>query len=139
VNVDSPTANSVYAVGLKYFAGGSGGDVPSKAHVNVYCNGERVISSGYNPVTNSDFPVLRQSGGDSAGDMWKVAMVRVTSVTADGITCEVAPVPSLAAHALTDGSKAYCVDNSSTDTADSVSLLSPGGYRPLDAAAMCFH
>ncbi|MFO0675168.1 MAG: hypothetical protein U0169_01445 [Polyangiaceae bacterium] len=139
VNVDTPAVNSTYAVGLKYFAGGSGGDSPSKAHVNVYCNGERVISSGYNPVTGSDFPVLRQSGGDSSGDMWKVAMVRVTGATADGITCEVAPVPSRSAHATTDGSTAYCVDNSATDTGDSVTLLTPGGYRPLDAAAMCFH
>jgi hypothetical protein len=135
INVDAPASGAKFAVALKYF----GGSVSSRAHVNVYCNGERVLSTGYNPVTGNDFPKLTKSGGNTSGDMWKVAMITTTTTPAGGIACNVQPVPSTKPHAATDGSNAYCVDNSPSDTADATQFFTSGGANPLDAEALCFH
>ena len=134
INVDAPGNGAKFAVGLRYFSG----DAPARTHVNVYCNGERVLSTGYNPVTGNDFPKLLESGGDSSGDFWKVAMI-TTTVNAAGLSCAVDPVPSVTPHLATDGSNAYCVDNTATETADSAKYFTLGGFSPLNAPAVCFH
>ena len=134
INVDAPKDQDKFAVGLRYF----GGSPATRAHVNVYCNGERVLSTGYNPVTGNDFPRLLAAGGDSTGDMWKVAMITAT-VNGNGLSCDVKPVPSQLPHPATDGSNAYCVDNTGSDSADSAKYFAPGGAAPLDAPALCFH
>jgi hypothetical protein len=134
INIDAPADGAKFAVGVKYF----GGTIVSGTHVNIYCNGERVLSTGFNPVTGNDFPKLVTSGGNSSGDFWKVAMV-TTSVTSAGLACDVKPVPSQQAHPATDGSNAYCVDNTTSDTADATKYFTLGGAAPLDAEALCFH
>jgi hypothetical protein len=134
INIDNPGNGSRYAVGVKYF----GGSAVSRTHVNVYCNGERVLSTGYNPVTGNDFPKLASSGGNTSGDFWKVAMI-TASVTPAGLACDVKPVPSQQPHAATDGSNAYCVDNTTRNTSDSAKYFTSGGSNPLDAEALCFH
>lgn len=134
VNVDVPDDGSRFAVAVRYF----GGSLASKAHVNVYCDGVRVLSTGYDPITGNNFPQLITSGGDSTGDMWKVGLV-TTHVTAAGLACDVHPTQSQNPHLPTDGSTSYCVDNTTTDTTQSAVLLASGGLEPLDANALCFH
>lgn len=134
INVDAPADGAKFAVAVKYF----GGTPASRTHVNIYCNGERVLSTGYNPVSGNNFPKLVTAGSNSTGDMWKVAMI-TTSVTAAGLACDVKPVPSQQAHPTTDGSNAYCVDNTSSDTSEATQYFTPGGAAPLDAEALCFH
>lgn len=133
INVDAPGNGDRFAIALKYF----GGTLPSRGHVNVYCNGERVLSTGYNPVTSNDFPKLISSGANDSGDMWKVAMI-TTSVSPTGLDCNVEPIPSGRPHPNTDGSNAYCVDDTATEP-DSSKFFTPGGAMPLDAPALCFH
>ncbi len=135
INIDAPPNGSKYAVAVKHFSGSP----PTRAHVNVYCNGERVLSTGYNPVTGNDFPKLLTSGGNSGGDMWKVAMITANVNGSGALDCLVEPVPSSNPHPATDGSNAYCVDNASTDSSEATSFLTSGGAAPLDAEALCFH
>lgn len=134
INVDQPSNGSKYAVAVKYFSGSR----ETRAHVNVYCNGERVLATGYDPVTGNDFPKLLKSGSGSAGDNWKVAMI-TASVTPSGLACAVDPVPSSKPHPATDGSNAYCVDDTETDSPDAARFFTSGGATPLDAEALCFH
>jgi hypothetical protein len=134
INVDTPADASEYAVAVKYY----GGSALSKTHVNVYCNGERILSTGYNPVTGNQYPQLKTSGQNATGDMWKVALV-TAKVTGGTLSCVVDPVPSTTAHAATDGTSGNCVDNTSTDTAQCTEYLTSGGGTPAAAAALCFH
>ncbi len=134
VNVDTPADGSKYAVAVKYF-GGSG---VSRTHVNVYCNGERVLSTGYSPVTGIDFPKLTTAGDDTTGDMWKVTLI--TAQVKNGVlSCDVKPTASQNPHAALDGNSAYCVDTTSMDGANTTKYLAPGGAAPLNSDAMCFH
>ncbi len=132
INIDAPTDQSKYAVALKYY----GGTAISRAHVNVYCNGQRVLSTGYNPATGVDFPKLTASGS-SSGDMWKVGLI-TAQVNGQNLACDVKPTQAQVPRAATDGSNAYCVDSSGSD-ADSVRFFAPGGAAPLNSDALCFH
>lgn len=131
INVDAPGDGDKFAVGVKYF----GGSVTTNVHVNVYCNGQRALSTGYNPVTGNDFPKLATSGGDSSGDMWKAALV-TTHVAGGVLTCDVKPTPSVTPYPITDGSTSFCVDNG---TSNSAKFFTSGGLAPADEGALCFH
>jgi Tfp pilus assembly protein PilV len=106
--------------------------------VNVYCNGERVLSTGYNPATGIDFPKLTTAGDDTTGDMWKVALI-TAKVTGGVLSCDVKPTASRTPHAALDGNSAYCVDNTDLDGASTTQYFAPGGAAPLDSNALCFH
>jgi hypothetical protein len=134
INVDAPANGSQYAVGVKFFDGTDA----SKTHVNIYCNGERILSSGYNPVTGNDYPQLKDSGLDHGGDFWKVALV-TAQVNGGVLSCTVTPVSSTNAHTGTDGSSSYCVDNQSSDGTTSTEYLTKSGGTPANANALCFH
>lgn len=134
INIDAPADGDKYAVAVKYY----GGTPASRTHVNVYCNGVRVLSTGYNPINSNDFPKLAQEGSNSTGDMWKVGMI-TAHVTGGVLTCDVAPTQSQLPHTATDGSNAYCVDNTATDTAQCTQYLTTSGLTPLNADAICFH
>ncbi len=115
INLDNPKDGDAFVVGVNHYGGGTA----SRNHVNVYCNGERVLSAGYNPVTGQNFPVLRNSGNETSGDWWTVATVR-THVGAAGITsCDVATVPPHHADPTRDGS--MCVDSTTN--------VSPAPYQ----------
>jgi hypothetical protein len=45
----------------------------------------------------------------------------------------------VAPHPTTDGTSAYCVDNTATDTANSGILLTKTGAAPATPASLCFH
>jgi hypothetical protein len=134
VNVDAPTTASTYAVAVKYY----GGSAPSRAHVNVYCNGARVLSTGFNPVTGVNYPELRTSGGDTDGDMWKVGLVGITGSGAS-MVCNVQPSVAKNPVPATDGPTGFCVDTTATNGANSVLYLASSGGVPADANALCFH
>jgi hypothetical protein len=135
INIDLPVDGDKFAVAVKYY----GGTPASRTHVNIYCNGVRVVSTGYNPVNGNDFPKLLQEGGDSTGDMWKVGMI--TAHVSGGMltSCDVTTTQSQLPHVASDGSNAYCVDSTTTDGAQCTQLLTPSGQQPLDANAICFH
>jgi hypothetical protein len=136
INVDHPMNNDRFAVGLRFYNQVAGVNV--HAHVDVYCDGARVLASGYDPTTGADFPQLLASGGDSAGDMWKVGIL-TTQVTGAGLTCAVETTQSFTPDPMRDGSSAYCVDNSDLDGAVSQELLTSSGAEPANAGALCYH
>ena len=129
INVDTPPIGSQYAISTVLFGGSN-----TKPHVNVYCNGKRVVSAGYDPIGGQNFPVLVSPGGNS-GDMWKFGLVSVTQ-GANGIECNVEPTTSQQPDALREGSTAFCVDRAVTN---STKWLTPSGTRPLDGGVLCFH
>jgi hypothetical protein len=134
INVDTPDDGSRFAVAVRYY----NGVLASKTHVNIYCDGVRIMTTGYDPTTGNDFPQLRTAGQDMSGDMWKVGLV-TTHVTPSGLSCDAQPTQSQNPHAMTDGSSSYCVDNTTSDGAQSAQLLTSGGFEPLNANALCFH
>jgi uncharacterized protein YfaP (DUF2135 family) len=134
INIDAPSSGSKYAVAVKYY----GGDAPSRTHVNVYCNGARVLSTGYNPVTAVNYPQLTTSGQDSDGDMWKVGLVTITG-TGAAMQCAVDPTVSKTPVPVLDGPTGFCVDNTTTNGSNSVRYLAPNGVVPASAGAMCWH
>jgi len=139
INVDHPANNDRFAVGLRFYTQNATPPVPVHAHVNVYCDGVRVLSAGYDPTTaGANYPQLISQGADSMGDMWKVGLV-TTQVTGAGLTCTVAPTQSTKPDPMRDGSNAFCVDDYALDGASSQILLTTGGLEPANANALCFH
>ena len=129
INVDNPNSGDTFAVGTVLYSGTS-----AKPHINVYCNGQRIVSAGYNPLTGSNFPVLRESGGDN-GDFWKFGLVKVTGSGAN-IACDVTTTTSVTPIGNKDGSTSFCVDKGA---ANSTTYLSRSGGTPSLATDLCFH
>jgi len=129
INVDNPTSGDTFAVGTVLYSGAS-----AKPHINVYCNGQRIVSAGYNPLNGSNFPVLRESGGDN-GDFWKFGLVKVTGSGAN-IACDVTTTKSVTPIGNKDGSTSFCVDKGA---ANSTTYLSRSGGTPSVANDLCFH
>lgn len=136
INLDNPADGDVFAVGMRFFS--QSGSVNALPHVNVYCNGARVLSAGYDPIAGNEFPQMVVSGGDANGDMWKVGLV-TTQVSNGMLTCNVVPTPSSMPDPIRDGSTAYCVDNDMADGANSQILLTATGAEPMTASQLCFH
>lgn len=129
INIDNPPAGSMYAIATILFSGST-----TKPHVNVYCNGKRIVSAGYDPISGQNFPVLVTSGSNN-GDMWKFGLVSV-SQGANGIECTVETTRSQVPDSQRDGSTSFCVNRTVTN---STKWLTPTGTRPLDAGVLCFH
>ena len=94
INLDNPKDGDKFAVMVNHYAN-HGGTSNAHPHVDIYCNGQRVISAGYNPATGqTSFPLLNTGGQDSSGDYW--AAVTITAHVAGGqlTACDVAIVPS---------------------------------------------
>jgi hypothetical protein len=105
INLDNPKDGDAFVVGVNDYDG----TADAHSHVNIYCNGERVLSAGYNPVTGQSFPVLNHPGQETTGDWWTVATVR-THVTGGSITsCDIATIPVHHADPTRDGT--MCVDS----------------------------
>jgi Tfp pilus assembly protein PilV len=104
----------------------------------VYCDGERILSAGYDPVAGINYPQLATPGADDAGDMWKVALV-TTTLTGTTLHCSVAPTQSTVADTALDGTTAYCVDDATLNGAAAEEYLTSGGGLPASANALCFH
>lgn len=146
INLDNPKDGDRFVVGVNYYKKATA-TTAAHPHVNLYCNGARVLSAGYNPVTGQNsFPAMLKSGSDSTGDFWTVATIR-TSVDDGGtlIDCDVDTLPSRSADPTRDGPPTllgggsdFCVD--STDNKSPVpfnysshKFVDPGSGQGLDA------
>lgn len=117
INLDNPNNGDTFVIGVTHYQNYTSGP-ESKPHVNVYCNGRRVLSVGYNPATMQQWPLLRTPGADDSGDFWTAALVKA-NVTAGNLTsCDVTPIPSRHADPTRDGPVAMpgagtgaCVDS----------------------------
>jgi len=136
INLDNPADGDVFAVAMRFYS--QTGSTNPQPHVNVYCNGARVLSTGYDPVAGNNFPQMIEAGEDSGGDMWKVALV-TTQISNGVLTCNVVPTPSMMPDPMRDGSNAYCVDNFEADGANSQALLTATGAEPTSSPELCFH
>jgi hypothetical protein len=115
INLDNPKDGDRFAVAVNHYGGAVGGSPNAHPHVNLYCNGERVLSLGYNPLTNqTSFPLLDKNGKETSGDWWTAAGI-TTHVDAQGtITCTVFSVPSHHADPTRDGPPANPSPNDTT-------------------------
>jgi len=139
INLDAPANGDQYAVAVRFY--NQSGTTNPHVHSDIYCNGERILSSGYDPVAGNNFPQLATPGQDSTGDMWKVATV-TTTVTGGVLSCTVLPTQSKVANPTLDGpTTAYCVDDAQKNTSQSQEFLTQGGGVPSAtvATALCFH
>lgn len=114
INLDNPMNNDAFVVGVNHY--GTSGAATAKPHVNLYCNGERVLSVGYNPATGQNaFPLLNTPGDDATGDFWTVATIRANVMGGNLTSCTVSTVPSRTADPTRDGpgnpGNDICVDN----------------------------
>ncbi len=117
INLDNPADGDKFVIGVNHYDN-HGGTSNAKPHVNIYCNGARVLSIGYNPATGAAWPLLKNPGQDSSGDLW--TSVQVTTHVAGGSisSCDVATIPSHHADTSRDGPAAssgagndLCVDS----------------------------
>ena len=114
-------------------------------HVNIYCNGARVVSAGYNPLTTgsaSTGPLLVTPGQDMTGDIWEVATVKWDTANAQG--CDVTTVPSVTPDTKRDGTgnKAVCVDSAASGAPvryKNHKFVESSGAIPTTAAGFCKH
>jgi hypothetical protein len=120
-NVDAPRDGDTFAVGVVYF-GSSATTKLAHPHVNLYCNGARVLSTGYNPVTGQTFfPALRTTGGGN-GDFWSVATITARVDGGALVGCDVQTLPSRFADPTRDGLPVddagtdYCIDSPQNQT-----------------------
>ncbi len=103
INLDNPNDGDAFAVAVNHY-NNHGGTPDARVHVNLYCNGERVLSAGYDPLTGQTTnPLLNNPGQDASGDYWEVGTITVHAADAGSITCDVATVPSNHADQARDG------------------------------------
>lgn len=148
INLDNPKAGDAFLVGVHYY----GGSIAIIPHVNVYCNGERKLSVGYDPTTIpvTAFPVMKQGFDPPSmsmtpipvtGDFWEVARIAWSGDPKS--PCVIEPVPSKAPKADKDGTVALCVDtnaqNKASTTTSDLWLFTPGGGAPASVGAACWH
>ncbi len=139
INLDNPRNGDRFAVAAHAYS--ISGTV--KPHVNIYCNGQRKLSLGFQPG-KVDFPHLTQGGASTGGDLWVAAVVEAQVNGAGAMTdCAITPVNSVTPKPGKDGSTDYCVDTnprnqSSAGTVDGWHFTSSGGM-PTTAGQLCFH
>jgi hypothetical protein len=158
INLDNPNDKDAFVIGVTHY-NNTMGTADAHPHVNLYCNGERVLSVGYNPLTGQTaFPLLNVSGGDYTGDYWSVATI-TTHVSGGQLTsCDVATVPSHHADQTRDGrttptsaGNQLCVDSTMSNANPAFSYAThafienqalQGGRNggiPTTAAGFCKH
>ena len=157
INVDDPNKGDQFAVGAHYYRGGptpifgTTTDATVHPHVNVYCNGERKLSLGYDPTTATPTTFPRETkafdevGTFVVGDFWEVARVTWSGDAAS--PCAIEPIKSAAFKADKDGSPNICVDTNAQNKAAAKKtdlwLFTPGGGYPTaptaPVTAMCWH
>ncbi len=155
INLDNPRDGDKFVIGVNHFSGAPA----TKPHVNIYCNGQRVLSAGYNPATGQTmFPVLRQGGQDTSGDFWNVATVTARVNGGNLTSCDVESIPSHHADPQRDGMGAMagagnsiCVESKANMSTPAFSYTShrfvdtgsaqglAQGSQPTTAAQFCKH
>jgi hypothetical protein len=149
INLDDPNNGDSFVAAVNHYAN-HGGTSTAHTHVNLYCDGARVLSVGYNPVTGqTSFPALVTPGSDSTGDYWIAATITYhAGVGGNPATCDVAPIPSHSADSTRDGSTALCVESTAStvysyqnhqfDERPAVQV-DPNGALPTQTAHWCKH
>jgi hypothetical protein len=147
INLDNPHDGDKFIVGVNHYANHNGTS-DAKLHVNLYCNGARVLSVGYNPATGAQWPVLKVGGYDQTGDFWNAALL--TTHVANNVisSCDVETVPSHHADQTRDGPAAsagagnsLCVESQTNMSSPSFSYTShkfvdPGSQQGLGAGTL---
>ncbi|MBL8912501.1 MAG: hypothetical protein JNM17_17545, partial [Archangium sp.] len=149
INLDAPANGDTFVIGVNHY-GNNSGTANAKPHVNLYCNGERVVSVGYNPATGqTSFPLLNTPGSDATGDFWTMATIRANVTGGNLGSCDVVTVPSRVANPTRDGppnmggtGNDICVDNmyaskNFVDNGTGQGLTQ--GQQPMTAAQWCKH
>lgn len=141
INLDNPNNNDTFVVGVNHYDN-HGNTSNAHPHVNLYCNGQRVLSAGYNPATGqTQFPLLTTPGQSTDGDFWNVATIKAT-VSGGNLSCTVTTLPSHTADATRDGSTNLCVEHA-YNTQYFVESGTPQGAtqgsRPSSTAQWCKH
>ena len=140
INLDNPKNGERFAIGVHAYSISQ----ETRAHVNIYCNGERRLSLGHNPATGVDPPRLSESvGSQNGGDFWEVATVEAIVDASGNMTdCVIDPVHSTTPKPVKDGSTDVCVDthpeNSAVATERSWRFRPDNGY-PASADELCWH
>jgi hypothetical protein len=131
INLDNPHDGDAFAIGVNHYAN-HGGTAVVHPHVNLYCNGERVLSAGYNPLTGqTQYPLLNVAGAATTGDWWTAAIVKAKVDTQGTLTaCNVAIVPSHHTDPTRDGPSANPAPNDTAGACvDSTANLTPSPYQ----------
>ncbi len=125
INIDNPNDGDTFVVGAHHFKN-HGGTSDVKPHLNLYCNGLRVLSAGYNPLTGqTSFPLLKTDGNEAGGDFWTAATIKAHVEGGQLTRCDVIPVVAHHADPTRDGPAAQpapndgaqvCVDSRSNAT-----------------------
>jgi hypothetical protein len=157
VNLDNPGDGESFVVGVNHYAN-HGGTSNAHPHVNLYCNGERVLSVGINPLTSQTFPLMIKGGEDTTGDLWTVGTVLAHVSGGQLTSCDVTTTPSHHADQMRDGvttpttgGNQLCVDSTVShanpafnykthEFIENVPLQggAAGGF-PANAGAFCKH
>lgn len=151
INLDKPSDGDSFVVGVNHYDFDGTGGLPgptSRAHVNLYCNGERVTSIGYNPTTGLVFPVLDTPGGDRSGDFWTVGTIQAhVNGSGELASCDVLTAPSRVADLNRDGpagasgGSPVCVDHGYSKKlfVENASQGASVGSVPAQASQWCKH
>jgi hypothetical protein len=161
INLDNPKDGDAFAVEVNHYSNSSG---PPQAHphVNLYCNGARVLSVGYDPLTGQTaYPLLQTDGSDDSGDYWEVGQIKAHVMGGQLTSCDVTTVPSHHADQVLDGpttatptgsaGNQLCVDTTVSQANPPFNYTNHAflentalqggraGGRPASAAAFCKH
>jgi hypothetical protein len=110
INLDNPKPGDRFIVGVQCYDCVTTVHPAAHPHVNVYCDGARKFSAGYDPgQPPPNFPALVTAGQDEGGSLWSAVVVAWKGAPQD--PCKIQPVPSKKPNATTDGSTLYCVED----------------------------
>lgn len=145
INLDNPNDGDRFVVGVNHYAK-KGTSADARPHVNLYCNGARVLSAGFNPQTGqTSFPLLNTPGDDRTGDFWTVATITANVSGGNLTSCDVVTIPSRASDPVRDGmgnpGNGICVDHgyASKRFADTAGQGVASGSQPTNANQWCKH
>jgi hypothetical protein len=159
INLDNPRDGDAFVIGVNEYWGNTLASPKAHPHVNLYCNGERVLSAGYNPLTGqTQYPLLDIGGSDMTGDYWAVGTIKAHVSAGQLTSCDVTTVPSHHADQTRDGVTAptskgndVCVDSTMSAANPAYSYTShaflehqalqggTNGGIPATAAGFCKH
>jgi hypothetical protein len=147
INLDNPNDGDSFVVGVNFYNGTS-----AHPHVDLYCNGLRAVSVGYNPATGqTTFPKFLTPGQDTMGDWWNVATVTAHVTGGQLTSCDISTLPSHNPDPTRDGSTNICVESMNNASSPSYSYVNddfvdhtalqgvPNGSIPTAAAQWCKH
>ena len=138
INLDNPNPGDRFVVGVQCYDCVNSGHPKTHPHVNVYCNGERMLSAGYDPSQPAPhFPALVESGETSAGSFWTAAYIGWKGDANN--PCRVEGVPSEVPNPTTDGSVNYCVEDGPRNAGSGQWLFQSGGGLPGGPGDACWH